>query len=127
MINASELRIGNKVASGDRIYTATAETISSIDKGLVYVDPIPLTPEILLKVGFEFGVSDNGTYYIDLNGIDQQLEIVLSGKEFYPQLVQAPELSTEDCQIVSLNKIESVHQLQNLYFELTGKELNITF
>jgi hypothetical protein len=87
--------------------------------------PIPLTPGILEKAGFHFGFHENGTYFIDLNEIDKQLEIMLSGNEFYPQIVQAPEMSNEDCQVVSLNKIEHLHQLQNLFWCLTGSELTV--
>jgi hypothetical protein len=133
MINKNELRYGNWVTCYGNTFQVGVidetyiEWLGKDEGGFAYKDlqPIPLAPEILEKSGFKFGVNENGTYYVDLNGIDQQLEIVLSGDGFYPQLVQAPELSCEDCQVIPLNKIDAVHQLQNLYYALCGSELTI--
>lgn len=75
------------------------------------IAPIPLTEEWLLKFGF----SDNT---ISLNTPDKTLNIsaVVKGDYF---------LFLDDMfgGCFDLNCIQSVHQLQNLYFALTGEEL----
>lgn len=80
--------------------------------------PIPLTEEWLLKFGFE---DVTGVYYTLHISPDFKL-LLIPADGFYPQLNKADE---NGWQSVSLNKIEFVHQLQNLYFALTGEELLI--
>lgn len=73
--------------------------------GILDISPIPLTEEILLKCGLEyqrpdfikgsFAIRDFDGGYIYLNGLD--------GGLIY----------------------EYLHQLQNLYFALTGEELEV--
>lgn len=83
------------------------------------IEVIPLTEEWLLKFGF---VKDNnGNYWIDLQ--THYLELIPSNSYWYPVYAQVPEMSSEEEQSVSLNRIKNVHQLQNLYFTLTGQEL----
>lgn len=89
------------------------------------INPIPLTPEIIENAGFVKSKTD-AAYYVELNGPDRHFDLVQSGADYYPSILQQNEMSDE-INIVSLNYIQSVHQLQNLYFALTGKELNITF
>lgn len=121
MTNSNELRIGNLLEfSGDYFKVKSiSQKIVGVDrnKGIVEFKPselntIPLTEEILLSCGFEnetgsiFEIKiDNGWY---LNW--EQNYIFLNYKE-------------NECEI-SHRKIEHLHQLQNLYFELTGQELN---
>lgn len=76
---------------------------------------IPLTPEILDKCGFE--KDKDGVYNINGYAINKvmywldtgHLQIALA----YTPILNAP--------------CKYLHQLQNLYFALTGKELNPTF
>lgn len=83
--------------------------------------PIPLTPEWLERFGFNSELWINlNTHYFELihtkeNGVDW----------FYPVYAEINELSCEMEQQVSLNRIQYVHQLQNLYFALTGDELEL--
>jgi len=75
------------------------------------IDPIPLTEEWLLKFGFENlsltpkfdGSKCNFTFYWEVD------EIVLR----------------ENYEDIFITRISYVHQLQNLYFALTGEELEI--
>jgi hypothetical protein len=73
--------------------------------------PIPLTPEILAKVGFKF---DNrlGVYLHedDLAGI----HILENSDRFLVEFYY------------SFLELRHLHQLQNLFFVLTGQELNYT-
>lgn len=73
--------------------------------------------------GFGFVKDDNGNYCIDLH--THYLELMPSNAYWHPTYVQVPEMSHEDEQRVSTNRIEFVHELQNLFFALTGRELEM--
>ena len=117
MINAKELRIGNYVHS---LETGETQKITGITEEHPYInsitfdypnydeiEPIPLTEEWLFKLGFindrvlEFYRNDitDSTIIIDYNFI------CLLG--------------------YSHVKLKYVHELQNLYFALTGSELTV--
>lgn len=95
----------NKIGLTDRVI----QTITKLD----YLHPIPLTEEILLKAGFvnEFSNSwsDNVFQLFENKGNVAGAEI----GEFY--------CSTGQRYVCSFKYL---HQLQNLYFALTGQELN---
>lgn len=125
-IKANELRIGNWVAVGENQSTVT--TISydlvhlmgnMITNRVDQVDPIPLTPEILEKSGFELW-KDKKTLSIEFeNGntiIITDTEIFLGG---YDSSTGGQGFTME------VKNVQCVHQLQNLYFALTSEELNI--
>lgn len=115
-MKASELRIGNWVDSGDhfgeiQVQVIQKDGINPFDWGqgnhcihfYESIKPIPLTEEWLMKFGFEKNIGwDDMVYYI-LNGVD-----VYEMIDYY-EYADA--------------KIKHVHQLQNLYFALTGEEL----
>jgi hypothetical protein len=86
--------------------------------GNIVKKPIKLTTEHL--TGFGFMQDENGNYWIDLQ--THYLELVPSDGAWHPVYVQVPEMSQEDEQRVSLNRLQHVHELQNLYFVLTGNE-----
>ena len=82
--------------------------------------PIPLTEEWLLKFGFES--KQNGLYKPFKGGcirLNVGIASLFIGSDY--------SLNTAmDYDYVELpNEIEYVHQLQNLYFALTGEELEI--
>jgi hypothetical protein len=130
MIQANELRIGNWVidhGGNNNIVQGIhgSGSVRFIDGEVCAVDKlngIPLTPEILEKCGFE--ENENQTLYL---GIDDYglnwLEIIKSPDGFYPVIYQWAEMSNETPQSVHLNRVEYLHQLQNLYYALTGQEL----
>lgn len=103
MIQPNELRIGNYVHSNIIDDTIQVSIITSEIKA----DPIPLTEEWLIKFGFkenEFSlVFENG-----LIGVYEQDNLFWFD-------------TNTDC-----IEIKHVHQLQNIYFALTGKELQQT-
>jgi hypothetical protein len=76
--------------------------------------PIPLTEEWLLKLGFEkMEFNHSNSYHLDL---------VFCGIVYnYEGIIEMHLQEDEIC----LNHIKHVHQLQNLYFALTGEELLI--
>ena len=75
-----------------------------ISAGINHFEPIPLTEEWLVKLGFEKLEGWDDMYYFKI-GDFQIYEYNVSGYEF------------DDFEI------KHVHQLQNLYFALTNEEL----
>jgi hypothetical protein len=107
----NELRIGNFVYHPltSRTYQVSENDLLAFAKNLVTNTPITLTKEWLFKFGFE--VEDD---YLELQ-INEHLSIIYVG---YLALMI-------DGVIIQVNNTNSdkVHQLQNLYFALTGEEL----
>jgi hypothetical protein len=104
-MKASELRIGNKFyLPNEEVGTISYHEIRLMEVALDKPNykPIPLTEEWLLKLGAKKDKIDN-TYYLS------ELEIML------------PNFFRYKTSIIS--RIDYVHQLQNLYFALTGEEL----
>ena len=127
MIDPKELRIGNLFEVYDNLFNRvdaiSAEKIRfKNSKGTFYIapeniNPIPLTPEILERCGFEDtsgGYRATGSEVVFSKLINQSVKIDLW--EQWPTGYSLPYYG---------NKLESLHQLQNLYFALTGEELEI--
>lgn len=132
MIKASELRVGNIVWESssftpgpDDFDEIIVGAINDIDKVVLdnqnniyqydYLYPIPITAEWLLKLGFKWNADDKrhfiqigNTLYIEY---DTDLDYFI-----------APESWAGSR---PWNAVNHVHQLQNLYFALTGEELTI--
>jgi len=106
----NELRIGNWIQFR---YTETPVRITLGDFVREYNDehledyePIPLTEEWLLKFGFEnysMNLDEDGFTHVDVSFLSGGVEVYINDM-IYPH-------------------IKHVHQLQNLYFALTGEEL----
>jgi hypothetical protein len=128
-MTANELRLGNWInVGGNSINTyqtykprqITANGIKAIeeeneerpDAVLSIWQPIELTEEWLLKFGFK--THDKHDYFIDISdsSVFHFWFSVYSGDGFY--YIDAFDI-----------KLKYVHQLQNLYFALTGQELII--
>jgi hypothetical protein len=107
MIN--ELRIGNKIYYNGKVSTIDLMDFvlikESDEEQLRYYKPIPLTEDILIKAGFE---RINNKYRFK--------------KGWHWITIDNCSLYINDKQIVL---IDYLHQLQNLYFALTGEELDI--
>ena len=109
-----ELRIGNliKVSWKQDPYYVTGDILYEMDEFEHCYSPIPLTEEWLVKFGFD-QVEESGVFDIDIDG-DRYLSVNDMQKKCYVgasidwTLIKCPE---------------SVHQLQNLFFALTGEEL----
>lgn len=113
MIKANELRVGNTIESsiGDEWheYSVTADTIQNFsydpfDVANKFNRPVPLTPEIWRRCGFEF--NQKHCFWSIGN-----FRIVQWCDNIY-------KLS-DDLEV----RLDYLHQLQNLYFSLTGEEL----
>lgn len=128
-MNANEIRVGNglnyKLSNGETIYTVVTDTI--IMRAVQFssdfnnwFSPIPLSPEILEKCGFE--LNRNNELSIEINDIASHLELMSgTGGFYYPSFTQTPQGDEE--RTVYFNRINSLHQIQNLYFSLCGEEL----
>ena len=86
-----------------------------------HVCGIDLVCEDLVNFGF---IKDSEwSYRIPLQ--THYLELIPSEQHWYPVYAEVHEMSHQDEQRVGLNRIRFVHELQNLFFTLTGKELEI--
>ena len=118
-MKATELRIGNLIFQSGQI--TTIENISrSINdwervnnKRLFDCTPIPLTEEWLLKFGFEKTKENFCTY--DLGKISI----------YMPSIYYEEGRTYFNSWVIIEKSPKYVHQLQNLYFALTGEELKI--
>lgn len=126
-MKVQELRIGNLVSN---MYEKTARVreihehpswaggflvITNENKSAISVlRPIPLTDEWLEKLG---ALKDEyGDMFIE---VDSDIRLYLSTKG-YIQLVKSYH-----CPMFDYEHIKHVHQLQNLYYAITGEELTI--
>lgn len=109
-MEAKELRIGNYVFG----YSNEAHEIFDADdlQHSVSYNPIQITEEWLVKLGFEA----NKTGYRIKTSAGVQIIFESRTGVIYIGLARTAVSSF----------IEYVHQLQNLYFALTGEELTIT-
>lgn len=117
MLRAEELRLKNWIARGGNgeYYQATAETISDLENGHIKPTGIPLTEEWLEKFGFKITDGHNN---IRLYAREQEDNV-----NFVLTDYRKPKL--EGIRFNAHYVFEYVHQLQNLYFALTSKELTI--
>lgn len=139
-MEAKNLRIGNLVmiketalhADGCNTENAYFE-IDELKKEVVHfkgfhadeyykdLEPIKLNDGLLALYGFKR--DGLGNMWIDL--MTHLLSLRFADGYYYPLYAQVPEMSHEDEQRVFINRIESLHELQNLFFAITGKELEL--
>ena len=105
-MRVEELRIGNYYSNGFLEYVVDFNVFYDNDLHKTTLHPIPLTEEWLLKFGFEKLEGWDDTFFFQLNNV-QITDYNVSGYDYD-----------------SFN-IRHVHQLQNLYFALTGEELKL--
>ena len=129
-MNANELRIGNLV-----LFDGVVHKIEVIDgyASFVYfeefgdnefplnkIEPIPLTEEWLLKFGFRKKTTDYIEQYFKDNYFIEDLTVIPISHSF----VFRKEIDKRFSALIA--DLIYVHQLQNLYFALTGTELQLT-
>lgn len=115
MIDRKQLRIGNLVLSN-----GTTSIVDRIDQ-TKQADPMPITEEFLQRFGFK--MDDNYNYWTSI--VTHYLELIRVRGDYYPIYAEIGELSHQEEQRVSLRSIRYIHELQNLYFTLTGQELEL--
>lgn len=131
-IKANELRVGNwvqrpeqirsKLLDDDRIYflvdSIMIRDCEHYESNWAF-EPIPLTPEILEKAGFEWDDIDKGNETV--RGLFKKFILMLphhNGLNWYAAPYGYPLMPQRTLYL---------HQLQNLYFALTGEELIVKF
>jgi len=119
-MNNNELRIGNYVTDSKTGKVVTVDGIQFTGRVVTHDESyddwkrgiesvgIPLTPEILEKAGFEKGDIGYDNYE----------------KGYYTVMVRGQGITISN-RHGYLATIKYLHQLQNLYFALTGEELPI--
>jgi hypothetical protein len=114
-MESNELRIGNYVKDP---YNKEIKLVS-VEKDASMLRPIPLTEEWLLKFGFENWGTDEYGYmnYVLHNVIDGTSNFVIGLSDDDP----IPMIDNDLC---CWSEFKYVHTLQNLYFALTGEDLN---
>ena len=109
-MEAKELRIGNYVYSNKFVIKSYGvDGFINILKNIDNFTPIPLTEEWLVKFDVLFGFNHCGSYYsfeLGLDGYDLRLNYGIGVSKY-------------------IGSCKYLHQLQNLYFALTNKELTI--
>jgi hypothetical protein len=115
-MKASELRLNNYVLEDGQVVLLSTnydlfKCLVNVDRGIGF-EPIPLTEEWLLKFGF---VKSKVSSQFDKEKltiqIANELEYHKKGRVYFNSWAILEE------------SIKYVHQLQNLYFALTGKEI----
>jgi hypothetical protein len=118
-MKANELRIGNYISplgkgvtivEGFCTWDGLIQSSSFAERSIEDFEPIKITEEWLLKLGFEYndniGIYQNGGFDVDIED-DVYCHFYMNDYgDWYKY-------------------IEYVHQLQNLYFALTGEELTV--
>lgn len=119
-MEAKSLRLGNWLVGYDGIefqwdlqhFKLVAKKIEVDEIGI----PIPLTEEWLLRFGFKGPKSEAGKYY---SLSKHRVYLFDSGCEFEFNICETLRVNLHH----RYKQIQHVHQLQNLYFALTGEEL----
>ena len=126
-IGVKDLRIGNcvkfnDVSCGHRDGILKTIDLLAVSYNSSWVDPIVLTEEWLLKAGF-VNDSDYGNWHIAHLDIYKKqgglVGIHNETKKVYWYF------AADDDYYSWVKELEHVHQLQNLFFALTGKELTV--
>jgi hypothetical protein len=110
-MKANELRIGNwiRTSKEEQVVDVLCDSLSTINQHCITYDmvaPIPLTEEWFVRFGFEHEETEY-SWFFHKDGVRLF---------FHNGVWNYSSLNTV---------IKSVHQLQNLYFALTGEELKI--
>jgi len=121
-LQAKELRINNETSHGkitfitERTFGVGSEDETQFDNIANDIQPIPLTEEWLVKFGFlkvNGYLANQGDIRYEINDKIESTIYVSFGSNF-----------VGNCDS-GFAYVQNVHQLQNLYFALTGIELTI--
>lgn len=112
-MKATELRIGNRVYDMDKSHIIKIKDGDDIDFAKEY-DPISLSEYWFESFGFEKTILKTGIDDIDQWGLDGYCFIEDNNNKWFLYNYNW-----------KTSHFEHVHQLQNLYFALTGEELEL--
>jgi hypothetical protein len=125
-MDIKELRVGNTIwrpCCYDEVVEIRENGIIGLDnlRGLISygeIEPIPITEELLLKIGFKKG-QGNGYVSYEINPYDGhiiEVAFYISGIDVFIRFI---------CGKCHLRSIKYFHELQNIIRVITGKELTI--
>ncbi len=118
MVNGVELRVGNAVYKRDKIIVLDISEYIRLWRMPLSYSPIPLTEEILLKCGFRHRSEHRGEGMI--------MDLKHDEKSFLVYKQYQKDGDGWGTGGTSSNvKIHYLHQLQNLIFALTNKEMEV--
>lgn len=117
MIAPQELRLGNKVIRNGIVVTVDYQTFWNVEKYPDQYQPIELTEDWLLKMGFDL------LHFGKFRKVYDLLKDSRFGYSDNFGLANIESAVTFGCK--DFTHVKYVHQLQNLYFALTGEELTI--
>lgn len=132
-MKASELRLGNIIKDDRKVNPwrfVTHRIISDLasNPNIELYHPINITEEWLITLGFkkhetyDFGISlTKVPLYVIID--DTDVSVVLSSGKYWYATRQYDGGTSDPYEPVI--EVETIHQLQNLYFALTAKELEI--
>ena len=83
------------------------------------LSPIPLTRELLLECGFSNDDDNNKNLFLCLSGESEFIEYDELDKKFYVLFADGGDGGAIE------TKVKYLHQLQNLYYAITGCELDV--
>lgn len=135
-IKAEDLRVGNYIGITTDFNRNGISIVMEGKHGAIRIDedfmevllgarnygdlvPIELTPDILKKTEFK---EHNGYFTIDIN---EETHICFMDGVLSITIYQ--DMGSHDSGTLNLDHIKHLHQLQNFYHSLTGKELEISF
>ena len=125
MIHPKHLRVGNRVWWDKDKNLYKEIEMSDFSSLFVFdkIEPIPLTPEILEKLGFEHTRSDwfDKKYFTDCIEAAEVMKITINAITGRCAIM---DTDLDGTPAMTGIEIKYLHQLQNLYFSLTGTELN---
>ena len=129
-LKIQELRIGNYYIYDDNIDQFTFQTIKDMEFEDGYIgEPLPITKELLIKLGFKDNNLKMGgynwlelqTYWVNaanLGSVYIRISIPKDVNDKWGMTLNSAEPLTSVIQYY-----DWIHEIQNLYFSLTGKEL----
>ncbi len=127
-MKATELRIGNRVSyKGIEVvvegytfdYVRFTHEALSIGESIEKFDPILLTEEWIKVFGFRKVKNE----YFSQNGSGIMLTFYKDQFRLYKQIMETSVM--DNGRILIKRSVQYVHELQNLFFALTGEELTV--
>ena len=141
-MEAKDLRIGNYVRLNDCVCVVNSlheygtARLTPIDPSINWkcesfnlkqtpnLNPIPLTKDWLVRFGFKHNIDKwfQINYFTDCKELVEEMGILIN---LISNRCAILDINTDEQSAMTANRIYYVHQLQNLYFALTGNELQI--
>lgn len=136
-MKANELRIGNWIKYEDKlvqvVQLSSLMILCQRDENQFLVNcapkefqPIELTEEVLVKIGFEDrkGYFNYSRVFGDENNYCDSIHIYYCAPLKHFRFTH-DKVKADDLQKMDLYNIQYLHQLQNAYYCLTGQELEV--